>query len=46
MGLRSQRQMKQKQAAKRKAKRKSLAAKGENLKDFYYGKYYLKIGAQ
>ena len=31
MGLRTQRQMKQKQAMKRKSKRKRLAAKGENL---------------
>ncbi|MDD5436761.1 MAG: hypothetical protein PHX20_04370 [Candidatus Omnitrophica bacterium] len=45
MGLRTQRQMKLKQAIKRKAKRKRLTAKGENLNDFYYGKYYLKLGA-
>jgi hypothetical protein len=45
MGLRTQRQMKMKQAMKRKAKRKHLTAKGANLNDYYYGKYYLKIGA-
>ena len=45
MGLRTQRQMKFKQAIKRKAKRKRLTAKGENLNDYYYGKYYLKLGA-
>jgi hypothetical protein len=45
MGLRSQRQIKLKQAIKRKAKRKRLVAKNEDLKNYYYGKYYLKIGA-
>ncbi|MFA5143314.1 MAG: hypothetical protein WC522_03990 [Candidatus Omnitrophota bacterium] len=45
MGLRTQRQIKLKQAIKRKAKRKHLTAKGEDLKQYYYGKYYLKIGA-
>jgi hypothetical protein len=45
MGLRSQRQIKAKQAKKRQAKRKSLTAKGANLNDYYYGKYYLKLGA-
>lgn len=45
MGLRTQRQMKLKQAIKRKAKRNRLTAKGENLNDYYYGKYYLKLGA-
>lgn len=44
MGLRSQRQIGMKQAAKRKAKRKRLTAKGQNLTDYYYGKYYLKAG--
>ena len=46
MGLRTQRQMKQKQAIKRKAKRRRLTAKGENLNDYYYGKYYLKLSAK
>ena len=44
MGLRSQRQIKMKQAAKRKARRKRLTAKGEDLTTYYYGKYYLKSG--
>ena len=42
MGQKSQYQISMKQAAKRKAKRKKLAAKGNNLTDFYYGKFYLK----
>lgn len=42
MGLRSQFQVKMKQAAKRKKKRAKLSGKGQDLKDFYYGKYYLK----
>jgi hypothetical protein len=46
MGLRSQRQMKQKQAIKRKAKRNRLVAKGEKLTEYFYGKYYLKLGSQ
>ena len=45
MGLRTQRQIKLKQAIKRKAKRKRLTAKGANLNDYFYGKYYLKLGA-
>ena len=45
MGLRTQRQMKLKQAIKRKAKRKRLTAKGENLNEYFYGKYYLKLSA-
>ena len=45
MGLRTQRQLKLKQAIKRKAKRKRLTAKGENLNEYFYGKYYLKLGA-
>jgi len=44
MGLRSQRQMKQKQASKRRARRKRLTAKGLNLTDYYYGRFYLKSG--
>lgn len=45
MGLRSQRQIKMKQANKRKAKRKRLTAKSEKITDYFYGKYYLKLGA-
>jgi hypothetical protein len=44
MGLRSQRQTKMKQAIKRRAKKKRLTAKGANLTDYFYGKYYLKQG--
>ena len=44
MGLKSQYQVRMKQAAKRKAKRKRLTAKGENLANYYYGKFYLKSG--
>ena len=45
MGQRTQNQMKLKQAIKRKAKRKRLTAKGENLNEYFYGKYYLKMSA-
>ena len=45
MGLRSQRQIKQKQAMKRRGNRKRLTAKGLNLTDYYYGKFYLKSAA-
>jgi len=45
MGLRTQRQIKLKQGIKRKARRKRLTTKGENLNDYFYGKYYLKLGA-
>lgn len=44
MGLKKQYQISMKQAVKRKAKRKSLAAKGNNLTDYYYGKFYLRSG--
>ncbi len=43
--MRRQNQIKMKQAEKRKAKRKRLTAKGENLTEYYYGKFYLKSGA-
>lgn len=42
MGLRHQRQMKQKQKAVRKKRRAKLVAKGEKLENYYYGKYYIK----
>lgn len=42
MGHRSQYQIDMKQAMKRKAKRKKLAAKGNDLTDYYYGRFYLK----
>lgn len=44
MGLKTQYQISRKQALKRKAKRKRLTAKGSNLTDYYYGKFYLKGG--
>lgn len=46
MGLRKQRQIKLKQAMKRKAKRKRLSTKGEKLTEYFYGKYYLKLSAK
>lgn len=42
MGLKSQYQVRRKQRLKRKTARKKLAAKGVNLKDYYYGRYYIK----
>ena len=44
MGLKSQYQISRKQAFKRKDARKKLAAKGEKLSEYFYGKYYLKPG--
>ena len=46
MGLRSQFQMRMKQSKKRKKKRARLTAKGENLSDYFYGKFYLKSGKE
>ena len=45
MGLKSRYQISRKQRIKRKVTRKKLTAKGANLNDYYYGKYYLKIGS-
>ena len=45
MGLKSQYQISMKQAKKRKKARKKLTAKGENLTNYYYGKFYLKSTA-
>lgn len=42
MGQKSQYQVKLKQRIKRKKKRGNLVKKGQNLTDFYYGKFYLK----
>ena len=42
MGLKSQYQISRKQRFKRKDARKKLAAKGANLAEYYYGKFYLK----
>ena len=44
MGQKSQFQVHSKQAQKRKKARKKLIAKGENIAQYYYGKYYLKPG--
>lgn len=44
MGLKSQYQIGMKQRQKRQKSRKKLAAKGENLTEHYYGKYYVKLG--
>jgi len=44
MGLKSQFQVKMKQREKRKKDRKKLAAKGQNPDQYYYGRYYLKLG--
>ena len=46
MGLKKQYQMKIKQRVKRIKARKKLSAKGENLSEYYYGKYYIKLGSQ
>jgi hypothetical protein len=46
MGLRSQFQINMKQRQKRKKKRKAMAAKGQNLSEYYYGKYYVKLGTE
>lgn len=43
--MKSQFQVKARQAVKRKAKRAKLAKKGQDLKEIYYGKYYLKAGS-
>ncbi len=42
MGQKSQYQTKLKQRIKRISKRKKLAAKGANLNDYYYGRFFLK----
>ena len=45
MGQRSQYQVRSKQAVKRKKARRKLVAKGLDPKDYYYGGYYIKLGA-
>lgn len=45
MSLKTQYQMKLKQAFKRRKRRKKLAGKNENLNEYYYGKYYIKLGS-
>ena len=44
MGLKTQRQIGLKQREKRKKARKKMMAKGQNPDQYYYGKFYLKIG--
>ena len=44
MGLKSQFQIGMKQRKKRKAKRDKLTKKGANIADYFYGKYYIKLG--
>lgn len=46
MSSKKQYAIKMKQKEKRKKARKQLAAKGQNLTDYYYGKYYIKLGTQ
>jgi len=45
MGQKTQYQIGMKQREKRKKRRVRLAKKGQNLQDFFYGKYFLKVGA-
>lgn len=42
MGLKSQYQVKIRQAKKRKKARAKMAKNGLNLNDYYYNKFYLK----
>ena len=42
MGLKSQYQVKSRQAQKRKKARAKLTKKGLSLTDYYYNKFYLK----
>lgn len=44
MGLKSQYQISRKQRLKRKAARKKLTAKGANISEYFYGRYYLRSG--
>lgn len=44
MGLKSQYQVSRKQRLKRKTARKKLTAKGANISEYFYGKYYIKEG--
>ena len=45
MGLKSRYQISKKQKLKRKDARKKLVAQGADLKEYYYGKFYLKPNA-
>jgi hypothetical protein len=44
MSMKKQYQISMKQRKKRKAKRDHLAAKGQDLTGYYYGKYFIKLG--
>ncbi len=44
--MKSQYQVSRKQRLKRKTARKKLAARGEKLNEYYYGKYYIKAGSR
>ena len=44
MGQKSQYQIGRKQRIKRKKARKQLVAKGRNVDEFYYGRYFIKLG--
>ena len=44
MGQKTQYQMKLKQAKVRKKRRQRIEAKGGKMDEYFYGKYYLKIG--
>ena len=46
MGLKSQFQMGMKQRVGRKKKRDKLTAKGANLNEYFYGKYYIKAASK
>ena len=46
MGRKSQFQIGMKQRVNRKKKRNKLAAKGSDLNEYFYGKYYIKATPQ
>jgi hypothetical protein len=45
MSLKKQFQLKMKQKKKRKKERKKILAKGQDVNEYFYGRYYLKSGA-
>lgn len=44
MALKTQYQKKMQQRQKRRKARAKLTAKGANLNEYYYGKFYIKLG--
>lgn len=46
MGLKKQYHISQQQRKRRKKRRDRLAKKGTDLKNFYFGKYYVKLGEE